>query len=174
MDTVDFSVPACAQPGAGGNDAARGQKLEIKTYESFYDARGRKVTLDLGLRKQQTESPDTNNETAIVIVMDYDVQKRLVSTEMQIRSPYIRNALKQVIRAYPGVAFNTKQVIIRGEPKHFPLSERATRSWTWIAGSNGSATSPAAVELYVRNVCPAVANVLRPHGVTGSLSRDRI
>jgi hypothetical protein len=47
----------------------------------------------------------------------YDRDRELEFTQMEVRSPYIRAALRAVIKEYPGLTFETGKILIRNEPR---------------------------------------------------------
>lgn len=118
---MDFATPqvfanARDEPN---NDPNRGQKLEIKTYESRYNSQGNPILLSTGTNKGNwtRAEPEEHTHSALLVTRFYDKNKELEYTEMEVRSPYIRAALRSVIKTYPGLTFDTGKILIRNEPR---------------------------------------------------------
>lgn len=95
-----------------------GQKCEIEMWERRFNSRGEKVYLHSGCRSDFGLSSEISYESALVITRFYNDMKELELTQLQINSPYIRQALKSVIGSYPGVNINcVGPILIPGDPK---------------------------------------------------------
>jgi hypothetical protein len=119
---MDFATPqvfATARDEPDDTDPRRGQKLEIKMYESRYNSAGTRITLSAGTKRgtAPTADPEKHPESALLVTKFYDRDKELEYTQMEVRSPYIRAALRAVIKEYPGLTFDTGSILIRDEPR---------------------------------------------------------
>jgi hypothetical protein len=119
---MDFATPmvfTTARDEPDDTDPTRGQKLEIKMYESRFNSAGTRVTLSAGTKRATFHStdPETHLESALLVTRFYDNSKKLEYTEMNVKSPHIRAALRAVIKDYPGLTFDTGSILIRDEPR---------------------------------------------------------
>jgi hypothetical protein len=94
-----------------------GKKCEIHMYERRFNSRGEAILLQSGSRYAFGSVIDSSIEAALVLTRYYNIRKELETTHLEIRSPYIRAALKEVIRSYPGVNINAGgPILIPGDP----------------------------------------------------------
>ncbi|KAH7125101.1 P-loop containing nucleoside triphosphate hydrolase protein [Dendryphion nanum] len=107
---MDFATPQTfvnARDEPNADDATRGQNLEIKFFEARYNSINTRIIL----------SADARSVTALLLTRFYGRNKELEYTEMEVKSPYIRAALRAVIKKYPGLTFDAGRVLIRNEPR---------------------------------------------------------
>jgi hypothetical protein len=119
---MDFATPrvfATARDEPDETDPRRGQKLEIRMYEARFNSVGTRVTLSAGAKRGTVYSADPGKhpESALLVTRFYDRDKDLEYTQMEVRSPYIRAALRAVVKEYPGLTFDTGSILIRDEPR---------------------------------------------------------
>ena len=94
-----------------------GKKCEIHMYERRYNSRGEPILLQSGSRSDLGWPMESSTEAALVLTRYYNIKKELETTQLEIKSPYIRAALKEIIRSYPGVNINsTGPILIAGDP----------------------------------------------------------
>ena len=86
---------------------AGGQNREIHMYESRFNRRGEKMLLKSGSRSVLRGAKEVSVDAALVLTRYYSPQSNLTSTQLEIRSPYIKDAMKAVIRFYPSVNINS-------------------------------------------------------------------
>jgi hypothetical protein len=92
-----------------------GELCELHVYEHRYNRSGVMVAVEVGAMDQLPFEASVNPQAALVLVRTYDQAKALKGTTLQIRSPYMKKALRDVIRAYPGVNFDSMgPVLISG------------------------------------------------------------
>jgi hypothetical protein len=107
-------------PRPRGNNAGKrdntGRRCEMKTYEVRYNSKGERRTLEAGIRPNGMER-NMDDIYAFSLTRFYDRSQDLESTQLGIRSPYIKKALQQVIIRYPGVEFHSKVVTMDSPPK---------------------------------------------------------
>jgi hypothetical protein len=118
MLAFNFSTPNIFSNAADDPDDIDftiGLRLEIKAYDSRFNSRGERSLLQAGVSRRAQEPRDVDSDSAFVLVRVYDRSKDLEYSEMVVRSPYIRQALKAVIKSYPGLSFDTGKVVIRNE-----------------------------------------------------------
>ncbi|RDW80898.1 hypothetical protein BP5796_05596 [Coleophoma crateriformis] len=95
-----------------------GKKCEIHMYERRFNSRGEAILLQSGSRSEFSWITESSVEAALVLTRYYSITKALESTQLEVRSPYIRAALKDVVRSYPGVNVNSSgPILIPGDPK---------------------------------------------------------
>jgi len=83
-------------------DDSPGLICEIKTYEARYNYRGEQVPLQVGKISDLDPHPHEDHSSALVLTRYYArVTKELQRTELTIRSPFMKNALKEVVKEYP-------------------------------------------------------------------------
>ena len=98
-------------------DDGDGQKCELKTYEYRYNSHGDRVMLEAGAKSKLRSTVEGSREAALVLVKWYDRDLKIISRELRIRSPHIKRALREVIKSYPGLNFNSSMVTITDTPK---------------------------------------------------------
>ncbi|CZR67354.1 uncharacterized protein PAC_17253 [Phialocephala subalpina] len=89
-----------------------GTKCEIHMYERRYNSRGEAVLLQSGSRSDFNRAEKPFVDAALVLVRYYSIKRDLETTRLDIRSPYIRTALKAVVGSYPGVNINSSGPIL--------------------------------------------------------------
>jgi hypothetical protein len=107
-----------------------GLKCEIKTYEARFNAKGERVTLHVGSRRDLNIPRGRDHDSALVLTRYYDKERELERTELEVQSPYIKAALRDVIKKYPSVNMDSKELIITDLPKclfHYRLELQSYR-----------------------------------------------
>jgi predicted Zn-dependent protease with MMP-like domain len=94
-----------------------GEICELHVYETRFNSKGEEVVLQVGAKEdldlEEIRSPDV----ALVLMRNYDEFKALKDTTLEIRSPYIKKAMADVIGDYPGVDIGTSGILkIYGKP----------------------------------------------------------
>ena len=96
----------------------QGEKCEIHLYERRFNTRGEPITLQSGSRSDLVWPVESSIEAALVVTRFYNHRKELESTQLEIKSPYIREAMKTVIGSYPGVNINSGgPILVPGDPR---------------------------------------------------------
>lgn len=113
----DFSLPEPIVLNEGRDDDPPGQKCELKTYEARYNSEGVRVILHAGVRDHVKPPRSRHHDSALVLTRFYDRERSLEKTELEVRSPYIKRALRDVIEKYPGLNIHSKEVVITDLPK---------------------------------------------------------
>ncbi|KAF5502790.1 ATPase family AAA domain-containing protein 3B [Colletotrichum aenigma] len=98
-DGLDFIDPVEINDGSGAD-------CELHVYESRYDTRGENVVLRVGVKHEFEAPKDRSHAAALVLTRFYSEDKELYSTRLEVRSPYLRKALREVIKSYPGIDFD--------------------------------------------------------------------
>ena len=103
--------------GAETPEDGEGLACEIKTYESRYNADGYRITLQVSAKKRWDNSHNRDLASALQVTRYYSRSKDLEYTELQIRSPHIKKALRDVIKEYPGVNLQSGRIVLRDMPR---------------------------------------------------------
>src|SRR5436190_16379827 len=93
-----------------------GLKCELKTFEARYNSKGERLVLDVGSRKL-LDPPHRAKDSALVLTRFYDREKELEYTELEIRSPHIKAALKEIVPEYHDLNIQSKNIVLRDDPK---------------------------------------------------------
>lgn len=96
-----------------------GSKCELQSFESRYDWKGEKVVLSVGSRKNLDGPDHVAHESALVLTRFYNREKDLDRTELQIRSPYLKEAFKEVVPEYKEFNIQTKEIVLRDDLRYF-------------------------------------------------------
>lgn len=92
---------------------------EMKAYEARYDLRGKHVILQVGKSRDLRTEGDSDRDSALVLTSYFDRLEQLDYTELEIRSPHVIAALREVVVEYPGIYLEGRKITIRGLPKCF-------------------------------------------------------
>jgi hypothetical protein len=101
---------------SGSDISSAGMKLELKNYDVRVDSKGEKIFLQTGKKYNFLDLEDDYHDSAIVVSKTYNAKNKVVGVEINIRSPHIVGALKDVIIQYPDISFDGKTVTISGPP----------------------------------------------------------
>ena len=99
-----------------------GLKCEVKVYEARFNSKGERVPLQVGVERAVKPPIDKDHDSALVLTRFYKRDRDLDSlddTELEIKSPHIKTALREVIGEYPGIDLNASKVVIKDLPKCF-------------------------------------------------------
>lgn len=94
-----------------------GMKCELKTFESRYNSKGEKVLLSVGSRRKLNTIRHEGHDCALVLTRFYDKETELEHTELEIRSPHVKAALKEAVPEYENLNLQAKQIVLRDHPK---------------------------------------------------------
>ncbi|KAH7416737.1 P-loop containing nucleoside triphosphate hydrolase protein [Cadophora sp. MPI-SDFR-AT-0126] len=103
--------------GSVDPDETEGLTCEIKTYEARYNAQGERVSLQVGARREHGRLHDRDHDSALVLTRFYKTDKELDFTQLEVRSPHFKAALRAVIEDYPGVNIHSGRIVIRDLPR---------------------------------------------------------
>ena len=96
-----------------------GLKCELKTFEAHYNSKGEKVLLSVGSRKNFDARDHVAPDSALVLTKFYNKAKEVDYTEMEIRSPHLKKAFKEVIPEYKDLNVQTNSIILRDGIQYF-------------------------------------------------------
>ena len=95
-----------------------GRKCELHTYERRFNTRGEPVLLQSGCKYNLGGEAESSVEAALVLTRFYNNSRELETTQLDIKSPHIKAALRDVVRSYPEVNIKSSGPIsIFGEPQ---------------------------------------------------------
>lgn len=91
-----------------------GADCELHVYESRKDTRGDRVLLRVGVKHDFERPKDRSHAAALVLVRYYnDSSGRIWNRiSLEIRSPHLKTALREVIKSYPGIDFKSGKSIM--------------------------------------------------------------
>jgi hypothetical protein len=94
----------------------QGPKLEcqIREYEEKYNFKGEAV-LKLVEENVAVDAKEEGKEYAMTSYKHYDRDGSLALERVEIHSPHVKEALRVVIKEYPGVSFNGQSIILHGK-----------------------------------------------------------
>ncbi|KAF8244243.1 P-loop containing nucleoside triphosphate hydrolase protein [Wilcoxina mikolae CBS 423.85] len=94
-----------------------GLRCELKTFEARYNSKGERVVLSVGSRKMLDLPQDRAHDSALVLTKFYDKEKELEYTELEIRSPHVKAALKETVPEYHELNIQAKSIVLHDQPK---------------------------------------------------------
>ncbi|KAK3998174.1 P-loop containing nucleoside triphosphate hydrolase [Cladorrhinum sp. PSN332] len=96
-----------------------GENCEIHIYENRIDARGDLMSLRVkGTQSEVLSEKCKSHTAALVLIRGYNINRELEKTTLQIRSPHLTEAIREVIQTYPGVKIgSTGRIVLYGEPR---------------------------------------------------------
>ena len=103
-----------------GEHEGSGQKCEIAVLESRYNRYGEQLPLQVATVRQpqpKKQVPGFAHYSALVLTKHFDKLGNFTGTILEIKSPHVIKALRDVIKSYPEVEFGTKRVLINGLPQ---------------------------------------------------------
>jgi hypothetical protein len=92
-----------------------GEVCETKRFDSFYNANGDRVILPAG--KKYISKTARANQSALTVTNYWDEDQDLEKTVLEIKSPYMKEALKKVVPEYATFNIDVKNISITGEPR---------------------------------------------------------
>ncbi|TVY34457.1 26S proteasome regulatory subunit-like protein [Lachnellula subtilissima] len=104
------------EPSANVPHSTSGLKCEIKLYEARYNHRYERTLLEIGqYRDRQLRT--RGHDSALVFSRWYNTKNEVERTQLTIRSPFLKQSLKEVIKEYPGMNLKAEAITIDGLPK---------------------------------------------------------
>jgi hypothetical protein len=99
------------------DEGQSGLVCELQTFDARYNSRGERVVLDIGYKKDfQVEPPkQKGHKSALVLTRFFDKCKEIEYTELEIRSPYVKAALKAVVPEFRDINLQTRKIILRDQ-----------------------------------------------------------
>lgn len=147
-----------------------GEECELRAYDYMTDIRGQRISLRSALSNDHEDRQDPAFRSAMVFKRDYSETNELKSVELEIRSPYIQNALRSVIKSYPGTSISkesTGRIILRDEPRclfHFRDELQA------YAENSGDAVIESHLGLCLRYMRRSLREQIASYDVTMAIS----
>lgn len=97
----------------------RGHSCELRLYESRINSHSERVKLHVGKQSKLRLEKDKDYNAALIQIKTYDRDMDLIETRLQIQSPYLKTALREVVKTYPGINMNASTIVISGKPRLF-------------------------------------------------------
>lgn len=98
-------------------DDGEGLICEVKTYEARYNSQGARQPLQVSAKKSFVARGARDLSSALCVTRYYTITKELDYTELVVQSPHIKKAMREVIKAYPGVNMHAGRIVLRDLPK---------------------------------------------------------
>ncbi|KAI9699023.1 MAG: hypothetical protein M1836_003212 [Candelina mexicana] len=119
---IDFAEagpgPSTEEREQQSNTSTRGTKCELKQLDGRYDHLGNYNVTDSAVNTIGEDAEvEPHAEYALVSTRVYGVDGLYQSTQLEIKSRFIKKALRKVIKYYPGQPVDTAQVILNDPPK---------------------------------------------------------
>lgn len=143
-----------------------GEECELRAYDFRTDVNGELIKLRSALRKDFLAEKDPAFRSALVLTRTYSFTNELESTELEIKSPYIQDALRTVIKSYPGTSISTEstgRIVILDEPQcifHFRNELQA------YADASGSPLIESHMDLCMRYMRQSLRKQIASYDVT--------
>lgn len=116
---LDWGVPVVNSANANHNIVDEsGRTLETRHFDSLFNANGDRIVLPAGERFRDTRRDSLSDQSALIVTKFWSLDQRVQSKSLEIRSPYMKAALKEVVPAYKSVEKNAQAIRIKGPP-HF-------------------------------------------------------
>jgi len=90
--------------------STQGELCELHSYDSRFNSKGEQIVLRTG-SKYDFENEAIKSPEAALVLTRYISLGKVHSTSLEIRSPYIKKALKEVIGSYPGVNIDSERSV---------------------------------------------------------------
>ncbi|KAM7197818.1 P-loop containing nucleoside triphosphate hydrolase protein [Naviculisporaceae sp. PSN 640] len=95
-----------------------GIQCEVKRLDTVYNGKGEKVSLSSGSRfRLEHDRPKDTFKAALVRTQHWTRSGEPDFVELEIRSPYMKAALKQVVPEYHDAVIDSNYIVIRDEPR---------------------------------------------------------
>jgi hypothetical protein len=122
MDLFNIAEPAGsanARENPDEVDDTAGLSCEMKTYVAReWHSGGIQTTLEGAIQRVEYKPKEKDHDSAFVLTKYYYQNSKEVSyTQLEVRSPHVRAALRAVIKEYPGVLFDKTRIIMLHETR---------------------------------------------------------
>lgn len=93
-----------------------GLRCELKRFDCLFNARGDKLRLPMGSSSSINHERDPAVTSALVLTKHWNRDKELEYTELEIKSPHMKAALKAVVPMYRHLQISARHIVLRNEP----------------------------------------------------------
>ncbi|CAF3613011.1 unnamed protein product [Fusarium graminearum] len=114
LESFDWTTSLPSQPPNPIDLDGAGAICETKRFDSFWNTSGDRVILPAG--KKYTSKTARANESALTVTNYWDKEQDLEKTVLEIKSPFMKAAIKAAIPEYASFNVNVKNITIIGEP----------------------------------------------------------
>lgn len=108
-EQIRSSRPVAALDGSG-------QKCELQRYDCVYNSRGDQVLLQSGTRYNLDRDAGKSYKAALVETKFWKREGESSYSELEIRSPHMKAALKAVVPEYRDYNIDVRHITLRNEP----------------------------------------------------------
>jgi hypothetical protein len=109
---------ANARENADEVEDTAGLSCEMKTYVAREWATGIQTTPEGAIQRVEYKPKEKDHDSAFVLTKHYTEDSKVASyTQLEVRSPHVRAALRAVIKEYPGVIFDKARIIMLDETR---------------------------------------------------------
>ena len=118
---LDGDVFECLEGAAAPSAEPQETFCELHTYDSRLNAKGEPLYLFSGWKRDgvpKKAKHSRDGKAAMVLVRTFYPNGELKSSSLEIHSPHIKKALKEVVKTYPGISLNGTNHIIMGDDLH--------------------------------------------------------
>ena len=107
-----------ARPSAAFRFENAGSKCEVKHFDAIFNSKGDRVTVSSGARLALSRDRDGRSyESALVLTRYWTRKGDEDYTELEIRSPHMKAAIKAIVPEYVNTDIDTKHITLRDEPR---------------------------------------------------------
>ncbi|RYP44820.1 hypothetical protein DL768_008752 [Monosporascus sp. mg162] len=114
----DFTqnVRPVTKPSIGFEGA--GLKCEVRRYDSVFNAKGERVVVSSGTRFNLSSDRDSKSyQSSLVLTKFWSRSGDEEYTELEIRSPHMKAAIKAIVPEFKDADIDTKHITLRDEPR---------------------------------------------------------
>jgi hypothetical protein len=116
VDDLDWNVPYESNTHPSTVKGA-GENCELKRYDALFNARGNRVVLPAGSTRSINYGGDFGFSSALTVTKFWSKEKDFEYTELEIKSPHMKAALKAVVPYYKDFRIELKHIVLRDEPE---------------------------------------------------------
>ncbi|KAI0974342.1 P-loop containing nucleoside triphosphate hydrolase protein [Xylaria arbuscula] len=99
-------------------DESEGEDYELHVYDSRCDTRGDRTLLRASTNSNLVLQKPASLRAGFILIRYFSPTKVMESTFFEIRSPFAKQAIRDVIKSYPGVNINsTGKIVLFGTPR---------------------------------------------------------
>lgn len=117
-------------------DVTEGRDCVVHAYDARYNPKAERIYLQTGYKLQMSAETNRSHKAALVLVRLFNPDKALRGMSLEIRSPYIRTALQEVIKSYPGTNIQSNShIVLHDEPQRLWHYRRELQAYATTNGA---------------------------------------
>ncbi|KAK6863578.1 hypothetical protein PG995_000106 [Apiospora arundinis] len=113
---LDWSVPSRISSVISAQQEGQGCALKLDHFDEFFNSNGDKVTLPAGEAYRHNQKRNRTCQSALVATKVWDRNQALQSKYLEIKSPHMKAAIKEIIPAYKTTDINVPAIRLNGPP----------------------------------------------------------